>query len=87
METSAYYYGDGTDNVVQLTEQQANAANNFRFTATRVDSENNEMYGTTNLTQEEMVHYSAAAKVLNEYLADHEVYQVDTDSPILRPVK
>ena len=85
METSAYYYGDGTDNVIHLTKDQADAANKALFEEV-VDSQTGEKLYKTNLSRKEMNAYNAAADILNEYLADHEVSWTDQDVPILRPI-
>ena len=58
-----YYYGEGTDNVVMLTEAEADAVNKLRYFHVKDD-----LY-LVNLNAEEMESYESAAKKLNEYLA------------------
>ena len=58
-----YYYGEGTDNVVMLTEAEADAVNKLRFFHVKPD-----VY-VINLNAEEMEAYESAVKKLNEYLA------------------
>lgn len=87
MTTFAYYYGDGTDNVVHLTKEQADATNKIRIIETIEDPLNKQFFVKTNLNDEEMKDYSAAADILNAYLEDHDVYYNDTDQPMLRPVE
>ncbi|QGJ88018.1 hypothetical protein SEA_AVAZAK_36 [Gordonia phage Avazak] len=88
MTTSEYYYGDGTDNVVRLTEKQAWAVNNILIIDTIVDHEDDEsIYVKTNLNEEQMKDYSEAADILNAYLEDHDVFYENPDQPMLRPVE
>ncbi|ADD81040.1 gp042 [Rhodococcus phage ReqiPoco6] len=90
METRAYYYGDGTDNVVQLTEAQANASNKAMFYPVEEEKDSTgetQILVKTNLTREEIVHYNEAADILNVYLETHTVTYNDMEQPMLRPVK
>lgn len=57
-----YYYGEGTDHVVKLTEAEADAANKIRIRHVRDD-----IY-EVNLNREEQKHYDSAAIKLNRYL-------------------
>lgn len=84
-----FYYGDGTDNVVLLTDKQALALNSFKFypvdspepNATRIRGYVDLADGCT------MKDYSEGADILNKYLVDHTVFYNETDKPMLRPVK
>ena len=58
-----YYYGEGTDNVVMLTEAEADAVNKLRFIHVKDD-----LY-MINLNAEEAKAYDSAAEKLNAYLA------------------
>lgn len=84
--TRKYYYGDGTDHVVELTEEQANAILNCQIIGDVIYGEDGSFYVKTNLTDEELVHYNAGSGILNAYLQDHKVYWTDTEVPMLRPV-
>ena len=84
-----FYYGDGTDNVVSLTEKQALAVNSFKFYPVDSQESNvNRIRGHAELADGcTMKHYNDATTILNKYLADHDVFYNETDKPVLRPVK
>lgn len=83
--TKTYYYGDGTDHEIQLTEREAAAVNKIRITV--VDEKNGIV--TTNLNRREMRDYTSAADKLNSYLEDHDVtaHCLDRGENILREKK
>lgn len=80
--TKTYYYGDGTDHEIQLTEREAAAVNKIA-----VDEKNGIF--TTNLNRREMRDYTSAADKLNSYLGDHYVtaHCLDRGENILREKK
>jgi hypothetical protein len=85
MDTHQFYYGDGTENIVELTQIQADSANNLRVGEILETPE-----GTyANMWFEgpgDMESYNEAAEILNEFIATHAVTWENTDVPILRPV-
>jgi hypothetical protein len=85
-----YYYGEGTDNIVELKPAEADAVNKLRIKETDQKGPNGETLFDTNLTDLEMTHYGRAADKLNAYLETHDVYATDEyleNNPILRPIK
>ena len=58
-----YYFGEGTDHVVKLTKDEADAVNKLLLLRVRDD-----LY-EVNLNSEELKHYDSAADKLNRYLA------------------
>lgn len=86
--TQPYYYGEGTDNIVRLTSEEANAVNKIRILGL-VEGENGDMYVKTNLNDAEMKAYNSAATVLNKYVETHQVFASETfleNNEMLRPV-
>lgn len=86
--TKNYYYGEGTDHVIKLTEAEANAANKIRILE-MVENENG-TFVRTNLNDEEMQSYSTAADKLNKYLETNTVHATEeflASNDLLRPVK
>jgi len=84
MTNRAYYYGDGTDHKIWLSEAGANAVNKIRiFDIVETDEGT---FVKTNLSEEEMKDYSEAADILNSY---HEEFgavpYTNLDIPMLRP--
>lgn len=65
MFSKLYYYGEGTDHIVRLTEAQADAANKILL----YPVEGQPGVFKTNLTDREMKHYNVAADKLNAYIA------------------
>ena len=81
-----YYYGEGTDNVVMLTEAEADAVNKICLIHIKDD-----LY-MINLDSEEAKAYDSAAEKLNAYLAleTTHVYASDeflAENEIIRPVE
>lgn len=86
--TKKYYYGEGTDHVIKLTEAEANAANKIRI-LDMVENENG-TFVRTNLNDEEMQSYDSAAEKLNKYLETNTVRATEeflASNDMLRPVK
>jgi len=86
--TMPYYYGEGSDHIVRLTSEEANAVNKIRIFGL-VEGENGDMYVKTNLNDAEMEAYNSAATVLNEYVETHQVLASETfleNNEMLRPV-
>ena len=86
METRAYYYGDGTENIVHLTEEQARVTNDIRITEMLEDPFTGEVTVKSNLSLAEMEVYNEAADLLNKYIETHDVYWNDQSVPMIRPV-
>lgn len=78
-----YYYGDGTDHIVYLTKEEADAVNGMQISD--VIETDDGMYVKTNLKPNQIKHYNRATDILNRYLEDHEVTWNDTSVPVLRP--
>lgn len=86
MPTQQFYYGDGTENIVELTQAQADSANNIRIGEILETSE-----GTyADIWFEgpgDMKSYNEATDILNSYLETRTVTWENTEEPILRLVK
>lgn len=86
MPTQQFYYGDGTENIVELTQAQADSTNNIRIGEILETSE-----GTyADIWFEgpgDMKSYSEAAEILNSYIETHTVTWTNTEVSVLRPVK
>lgn len=88
-----FYYGDGTDHVVKLTQKMADAVIKCRFKDVKVvgesqDGKDDIVIMKTNLTREEMNHYNKGVSILNRYHDKHgAVTWKDESKPYLRPVK
>ena len=86
--TKKYYYGEGTDHIIQLTEAEANAVNKIRIFEVKETPDGT--YIRTNLDEKEMRIYNRAADKLNAYLEDHTVIATEEfleTNDVLRPVK
>lgn len=89
MFTKLFYYGEGTDHKVRLTQAEADAANKIRI---KIVDEAAGLF-QTNLTDKEMRAYNSAAAKLNKYIAKtapngpgaSDEYLENND--ILRPVR
>lgn len=81
-----FFYGDGTDHVVDLTQNQADAVNKMLVTEV-IEGEGQETLVRINLDEQELKHYNSAVDILNKYCAAHTVYYENTEEPILRPKK
>ena len=86
MPTKQFYYGDGTENIVELTQAQADSMNNLRideFYETPVA-----MYATPRfIGPGDIESYNEAADILNKFLETHTVTWSNTDVPAIRPVQ
>lgn len=83
-----YYYGEGTDHIVRLTVEEANAVNKLRVY--EVVETPNGTYVRLNLTEQEQRAYNTAVDLLNEYLETHDVFASEEylqNNDMLRPVK
>lgn len=82
-----FFYGDGTDHTVWLTEEEAWVVNNLEIYETNMTSPTS-MYAEVNLTRSQMKTYNRAAGILNAYLSNPNVHvrYDDTSVPVLRPV-
>lgn len=81
-----FYYGDGTDHVVTLTENQALAISESTFEAVEGS---NPLQGYLNLPDGCTIEdYNEAADILNDYHDEHgSVPWDDTSNPMLRLVE
>ena len=86
MPTQRFYYGDGTENIVELTQAQADSVNNLRIGDTIETPD-----GTyVNLWFEgagDLDSYHEGAEILNKFLETHTVTWENTEVPVIRPVK
>lgn len=81
-----FYYGDGTDHIVELTQNQALAISEALIS--QVDAEDPTIVELTLPTGTSVEDYNEAADILNNYLdtASEPVTYNDTSKPIVRPV-
>ena len=81
-----FYYGDGTDHIVELTQNQALAISEALIS--QVDAEDPTIVELTLPTGTSVEDYNEAADILNNYIdnASEPVFYNDTSKPIVRPV-
>src|SRR5699024_12359137 len=83
-----FYYGDGTDNVVSLTEKQALAVNSFKFYPVDSQESNvNRIRGHVELAAGcTLKYFNYATTILNNYLADYVILYNESEKSLLRHV-
>lgn len=83
MFKKSFYYGDGSENVVKLTQIQADSVNNLR---THESSNDDGLIEISFEGRGNVRSYNEAADILTAYASSHTVTWNDTDKPMLREV-
>ena len=82
-----FYLGDGTDNIIKMTEKQALAVNHSTFEPEKTDGTS--MYGVLNLPDGCTLNdYNEGSAILNSYLRKSgPVPHANPEAPLLKPVE
>ena len=86
MPTKQFYYGDGTENIVELTQAQADSTNNLRIEEV-IETPEGTYANVGFVGPGDIESYNEAAEILNKFLETHTVTWSDTDVPAIRPVQ
>lgn len=81
-----FYYGDGTENIVELTQIQADSANNIRI-GEIIETPEGTYANPWFEGPGDMTSYNEAAEILNEFLSTRTITWTNTDVPVIRPVQ
>ena len=87
MPTKQFYYGDGTENIVELTQAQADSTNNLRIDQFFETPDGITYAAPRFVGPGDIKSYNEAAEILNKFLETHTVTWSNTDVPAIRPVQ